>query len=278
MTEARGASDITSRRVLFAHGEAERVQVVRDLAFPGYDGAPLAFDLYRAPDAPPGARCPAVVILSGYPDEGFRRVVGCRFKEMGSSVSWATQIAQSGIAAITYTNREPAADAEALVGYLRDRSADFGLDAARLAVWASSGNVPLALWLVSRDRDRDAVEALRCGAFCYGYTMDLGGDTAVADAAALFRFANPGHGLTAGDLPMNVPLLIVRAGKDEMPRLNESLDRFMAAALAARLPVSLHNVPSAPHAFDLVSDTPDTRWAIALVLDFLRLHLLEAGS
>src|SRR3954447_202706 len=65
----------------------------------------LTLDLYSPPDAGSGARVPAVVIVAGYPDAGFQRTVGCRFKEMGSSTSWGRLIAASGMVAITYANR-----------------------------------------------------------------------------------------------------------------------------------------------------------------------------
>jgi hypothetical protein len=40
-------------------------------------------------------------------------MLGCRFKEMAMSVSWGQLIAASGMIAIAYTNREPAADLNA---------------------------------------------------------------------------------------------------------------------------------------------------------------------
>jgi acetyl esterase/lipase len=51
------------------------------------------------------------------------------------------------------------------------------------------------------------------------------------------------------------------------------MDRFVAHALAANLPVSLINHPPAPHAFDLLLDSDGTRQVIRQILDFLRCHL-----
>ena len=270
MTES-GGGDPARRRVLYSPTGTERVQVERDLPFPGSGGAVLRLDLYRPPALPAGARCPVVLLPERVPDDGFERVVGCRFKEMGSVVSWATLIAAAGMAAVACSPRNPSADAEALVDYLQGAAPALSLNGARIGLWASSGHVPLALWLLSRTRETGA--PLTCAALCYGYTADLAGHTAVADAALLYRFSNPGAGMAARDLLPNEPLLIVRAGRDEMPGLNACLDAFVSAALARNLPVTLHNVPSAPHAFDLTSDTPATRRAIALVLEFLRRSL-----
>ena len=49
--------------------------------------------------------------------------------------------------------------------------------------------------------------------------------------------------------------VIARAGEDQMPRLNESIDRFVAEGLKRGLPLTLVNHPHAPHAFDLMDDS-----------------------
>ena len=67
-------------------------------------------DMYYPPDSKSGARIPAVVVVAGFPDVGYEAKVGCKFKEMGSSISWGQLMAASGLVAITYTNREPATD------------------------------------------------------------------------------------------------------------------------------------------------------------------------
>jgi hypothetical protein len=58
-----------------------------------------------------------------------------------------------------------------------------------------------------------------------------------------------------------------------MPRLNESIDGFMAAALARNLPVTFVNHAAAPHAFDLLDDSETSREMIRRILAFLRFHL-----
>jgi len=58
-----------------------------------------------------------------------------------------------------------------------------------------------------------------------------------------------------------LPLFIARAGRDE-PGLNETLDRFIAHALAANLPITLANHET-------------SREIIRQILGFLRLHLLS---
>ena len=61
------------------------------------------------------------------------------------SMSWGQLIAASGMVAIAYTNREPAADLDALLQHVIEHAASLGVDENRMGVWACSGNVPLAL-------------------------------------------------------------------------------------------------------------------------------------
>jgi hypothetical protein len=188
----------------------------------------------------------AVVIVSGYPDEGFQRVAGCRFMEMRHTASWARLFAASGFTAVAYSNRGPVTDLKTV---MREVRSEF----RRVVLFATSGNVPTALSAIG-----DAAGAV----FLYGYMLD------VAEAAAAFRFANPA--LAFDDLRWDVPLFIARAGKDQMPRLNESIDRFVAEGLKRGLPLTLVNHPHAPHAFDLMDDSETSRHVVRQAIEFLR--------
>lgn len=240
-------SEIATRKVVYALPGMDDVFVRRD----------GAIDVYH----PANVTDPAtVIIVAGYPDAGFQKIFGCSFREMQSTVSWARLIAASGMKAIAYSNQDPVADLHALIAKT---------PATRVGLWASSGNVPLALSLLMRPADA----RIKCGAFCYPLTLDLDGQTGVADAAKMFRFVNPASGKTIDDVADDIPMFLARAGADEVPRLNETLDRFVAAALARDLPIALVNHPGAPHAFDLVHDSEISREIIRQVLAFLRFHL-----
>jgi len=260
---------ISKKRVVYAIPGVDAVTTRPDLVFGSRDGDALTMDVYYPSDFKEGARLPAVIIAAGFPDPGFRKIVGCKFKEMGSSVSWARLMAASGMAAITYSNREPAADIRSLLQYVRDSGASLGVDERRVGLWASSGNVPVALSLLMQD----AGAPPKCAVLCYGYMLDPEGSTAVVDAAKKFGFANPCPGKSVEDLRHDVPLFLARAGNDQMPRLNETLDRFVVKALERDLPVTLVNHASAPHAFDLFQDGETSREIVRQILAFLRFHL-----
>lgn len=250
--------NLYEKGVVYTMPGMDDVTVHRDVPF----GDGLVMDVYAGERrAGSGERVAgAVVIVAGYPDPGFAKFLGGPFKDMGSSVSWARLIAGSGMTAITYTNRAPVADLATLLRHIREHAPELEIDGQRLGVWASSGNVPLALSIL-----RDSI---RCAALFYGLTLDLDGSTAIAEAATQFRFANPGAELSA-----ETPLFLVRAGQDQTPRLNEALDRFVAEALRRNVPFTLVNHPTAPHAFDLVEESEASREIVRQALAFLQRHL-----
>jgi hypothetical protein len=268
---------IAERTVVYSLPGMDDVRVLRDVEFEADGGDALKMDIYRPHGSEEGARAPAVVIVAGFPDAGFEAKVGRRFKEMGSSVSWGRLLAAAGVVAVTYTNREPSKDVHALLRHLRRNADALGVDADRLGLWASSGNVPLALSvLMSEGGDRLMSEEggrLKCAALFYGYTLDSGGAHVVEEAARRWGFANPCAGRSAEDLPARTPLFVARAGHDEMPGLNEALDRFAAEALAFNLPVTLVNHAEGTHAFDLFDEGEPTREVIRQALAFVSFNL-----
>jgi acetyl esterase/lipase len=261
---------ISRKRAVYTIAGMERAVVRKDVVYRTTDDGPLTMDLYVPADAPRGTQLPTVVLVTGYNDVGYEKRLGVKFKEMALAVSWGQLIAASGLTAIAYTNREPAADLAALLQHVREQAAPLGIDADRVGLWACSGNVPLALAALIADT------SLRCAVLLYGFMLDLDGTTGVAEAAGMFRFTNPNAGKTMEDLPETLPLFIVRAGLEQFPHLNESIDRCFAKALTLNRPVTLVNHATGPHSFDLLDDSETSRLIIRQVLDFLTSELTPA--
>jgi hypothetical protein len=268
MTTTTNPQDISKMGLVYDMPGTSDVRVRRDVPFTGADGSALVMDLYLPPEAREPA-VPAVVMALGYRDEGAVARLGCRFKEMQSNVSWARLIAASGMAAVTYTNREPAGDFRAILSHLQQNAATLGLDAGRIGLWATSGHVPVALSALVRDGSIK----VRCAALLYGFTLDLDGGAGVANNSKQFGFVTPCAGKSVDDLATDVPMFLARAGKDQFAGLNEAMDRFAARALAANLPLTLVNHANGPHAFDLFDATDTSREIIRRVLGFLRWEL-----
>jgi hypothetical protein len=248
---ARRAAEVVRRKAVLELPGMNEVQV---LAERPYEGG--TYDVYRAKGPAPAA---TVVFVYGFPDARF----GQGLRQMGAYSSWGRLLAASGMNAVAYSYRDPVADLSALFAHLRNDRAALGIDTGRMGLWAASGNVPTALHLLMSSKPA----TFRAAALLYGYMLD------VPAAAEQFGLGVPARGRPISDLSPDTPLLVVRAGKDATPGLNVSLDAFVSEALAHDLPLSLVNLPGAPHSFDLFDDSEGSRAVIRRVLAFLHEHL-----
>lgn len=261
-------SDIFTRRVCLQLDGMDAVSVRRDVAY-GLPDRGLGMDVYYPSDEPDDGRWPAVIIVAGYPGAMEPRPTTLSYKEIGWTVSMCELIARSGMVAIAYVNRDPATDLQALFEHIHECAESLRIDPARVGVIAVSGNVPTALTTIMQDASRTPA----CAVFGYGCLLDLDGATDVADAARQFGFANPGVGRTFADLRRDVPLLITRAGRDQFPAMNASIDTFICQGLRENLPITFVNHAEGPHAFDLFDDCRMSRDILRQTLRFLRQHL-----
>jgi len=264
---------LSMKRAVYRIAGMEGAVVKRDHVYRTAESGPLTMDVYHPADTTAETMLPAVVFVAGYNDVGYEKMLGRKFKDMAITVSWCQLVAAYGMTAISYTNRDPAQDLEGLLDHVRGNAAALGVDSQRIGLWACSGNVPLAVSALMRRRD-----LLKCAVLLYGYMLDLDGATGVADAAQSYRFTNPNAEKTMNDLPDDVPLFIVRAGQEQFPNLNESIDRFLAKAVALNRPITFVNHADGPHAFDIMQDSPASRAVIQQTLGFLSAQLTPAGS
>ncbi|WP_104399561.1 alpha/beta hydrolase [Vibrio penaeicida] len=228
-----------------------------------YDEDPsLVMDVYYPNSLKSGG--PVVIFVTGYPDFGFEQMTGMKLKDVQQYISWAQLFASSGIAAVTYTNVNPEKDIFTLIQYLDDNAAALGIDTNKISIWSCSGNVPNALSVLAEKTQ------VKCASFLYGYMIDGGGSQVVEHASKSFGFVRPVNGGILTELP---PVLVVRAGKDEMPGLNDSIDSFMSQCLRHNESLTLLNLPNSSHAFDVVDHQLCTRQAIHMILGFFKVHL-----
>ena len=261
-------AEITKKTVVYRIAGMNAVTVRPDVEYKTTDAGSLTMDVYYPPGVMAGA-VPAVIFVLGFPDAGAQRMLGCKFKELGSYISWAKLVAASGLVGITYSTSEPATDVFELLHYLRRNGTGLGIDPTRVGLWACSGNVPLALSVLMKE----GYGGLNCAVLCYGYMLDLDGATWVAEASKKWKFLNPCAGNSVADLSREMPLFIARAGQDVMPELNQSIDAFLVKALEHNLPITFANHAEGPHAFDLEHDSENSRRIIRQILTFMTCHL-----
>ena len=106
-----------------------------------------------------------------------------------------------------------------------------------------------------------------------GYTFDAAGITAVSAAAAAYRFVDATAGKGVRDLPTDVPMFVVRCGRDENAGLNDALDQFVGDAVRENLPITFVNHATAPHGFEINVDTAFSHHLLDAMVSFMRFHL-----
>ncbi len=263
-------AEITSKKVVYEIPGMDQLTMLPAVEYRRGEPRPLTMDLYYPTGTTPGATGeelkPAVLIVLGYPDVDVSTPFGCQFREMGMITSWARLFAGSGMVGIVYETRNPVEDVGELLSFLRTSGRNLGIDQTRVAVWASSGNVPVALSVLMKRN-------VFCGVLCYGFMLDLDGTTYIAEAAKTYRFANPTAGKGIADLANDTALLIVRAGHDQFAGLNEAMDRFIAAALGSNLPLTFINHATGPHGFGFSDDSEESKGVIRAILAFLNANL-----
>ena len=253
--------EIAKKKVVYVLPGMEAVPAHRDLTFRSASGGELLMDVYYPPQPPEGP-LPLVLMAMAYPDPT------ARVRLYGPVTSWAQLFAASGMAAVVYGTEEPAEDVHALLRHLRAEAADLRLDVDRFGLFATSANVTVGLSTLIRDG------RLRCGALLYGYTVDVAGSTTIADMARQTGFVNACAGASIDDLPADVSILFVRAGRDHFPGLTAARANVVQQSLARNLPVWLINHAAGAHGFDLDEQSATSRGVVQQVLAFLRLHLM----
>jgi dienelactone hydrolase len=167
---------------------------------------------------------------------------------------------------------EASGDVRQAIEYFRAQAESWNADRDRIGLGAWSGGGPL---LTSAMRERPPF--LRCLTAFYAY-LDIRHSQAHTDheSAATVEEFSPITCLQGAAAGMT-PMFVARAGQDQIPGINDSIDRFIAAAIAANAPVTLINHPAGEHGFDNQNDDERSREVIRSVLEFMKSHL-ERGA
>jgi acetyl esterase/lipase len=267
------APDPTAATVVLKVPGMERVRVRRDVVYAKVDGKELAADVYLPPAVGKGGKPPVVVLQAGGAENT---------KDWGIYTSLGRLLAASGLAAVPFNHRlryprrqyqEGAADLAALLELLRREGSSLGLDGGRVAVAVFSGGGPMLAPLL-----RDRPVEVRCLAAFYAFLDTEHVNLAEAGInSEIARRYSPLAQLEArpSGLP---PLFIARAGRDAIPGVNASIDRFAAVALSHNVPIALVNHPAGSHGFDHREDDARTREVLEMAIAFFRANLGAAGA
>ena len=260
--DAEKVRELAKLRVVLSVPGMSEVEVRRDIRYREESGQEFCIDVYTPPSA--GNALPAVLFVAGYSDRGAIELLGFNLREWGCYVSWGQLVAASGFVGITCSCASPPEDMRQILNFVLEHADELHVDPGRVGIWAASGNGPTALSLLIDEATR-----LRFAVMCNTYMFDSDSDTSVADMAAQFGFAAPNAGKSVRDLASDVQFFVVRSGRDEAPGLNSSLDRFVENAISRNLQLNFVNLPEAPHGFDALHDTDESRATIRQILSFM---------
>src|SRR6266404_1043161 len=266
---AKTQEEIFRSSIVVPIPRGENIVTKRGIGYGSADATQRA-DIYR----PAGAkRVGAVVFIHG----GFPEIPGLHGRESGQYQSWGRLIAASGLAAVTFDHRlrvgsngamhveEAVSDAKTLLSWLRTHGGEHSIDPDRLCLFAVAAGGPL---LAASAAGASGIRRL---VDYYGFA-DVHGVAMFANGVAPDRASELSlvDLLGAARLP---PLLVARAGRDAVPQMKESIDRFVTRALAADAELTLLDHANGPHAFDVLDDSARTREIIDATVTFLRANL-----
>lgn len=258
---------------VLAYGLPGMEQVeVQTVEYRRVDDAPHFMDIYYPPQTADDQQLPVVIFVMGFADEAAMRLVGSPLKDFDQYTSWGRLVASAGLIGVTYET-ERSDDLDHLVDFIHQNAEGLNIDADRVGLWSSSAN---ALTAISYAMQEDH-SFLSFAVFYYGSMLTPDGFGLVESSNACQNLGcyspspeNGPDGLPeVAQIRVDLPLLIIRAGKDDTPGTNISTDHFVeqATAVGAQLTVLEH--PEAVHSFDILQDDDRSVEIIIETLEFM---------
>ena len=248
----------------------DRVQIVKDLKYTPATDPNIAMDIYSSPEHTASGKLPAVIFIHG----------GARAewtpKEWGIYTSWGRLIAASGFVGVTFTHRleypnrtldTGARDVQAAINYVRSNADKYNVDKDRICLIAFSAGGPMLSLALRGD-----TPYIKCIVGFYAFMDIRQSNYNKAEDPEKLKAFSP---ITYLDKrPRNLPaIFIARAGLDEVPTMNDSIDRFVNTGVSKNIKVTLENHPTGVHAFDNQNDDDRSREIIRNLIAFMKSNL-----
>jgi acetyl esterase/lipase len=250
----------------------ERVKVTPQLRYhPGIDDPNLLMDVYSPLNVTAGERRPVLMFVHGGAGSESRP------KDWGIYKGWGRLAAASGLVGVTFTHRlgypkpllaESGADVAAAIDYVRANAEKLGADPDRICLAAYSAGGPLLT--LGYDTRRPYIRCLiAVYAFLDVQQSSLHRDNEPAERVKQYSMIEHLGEKRAREMPT----LVARAGLDEIPTMNDSIDRFIARAIRENANVTVMNHPAGVHGFDNQNDDDRSREIMEFLLAFANRHL-----
>jgi acetyl esterase/lipase len=264
--------EIVNAPLVLTKPGTEQVKVTTDLRYhPAVADPNLLMDVYAPLGAKPGERRPVLMFVHGGAGSESRP------KDWGIYKGWGRLAGASGLVGVTFTHRlgypkpllaESGADVAAAIDYVRQNAAKLGADPDRICLAAYSAGGPLLT--IGLDEKRPHIRCLiAVYAFLDVQQSSLHRDNEPAERVKQYSMIEHLGEKRAKEIPM----LVARAGLDEIPTMNDSIDRFIARAIRENANVTVMNHPAGVHGFDNQNDDDRSREIMEFLLGFARRHL-----
>jgi tetratricopeptide (TPR) repeat protein len=232
------AQRITERPVVYQVPGMKNVTVKTNIEYRKVNDSSLSMDIYYPPNFDRRRNLPLVIFNNG--------VGELELPKWRVYMDWAKLIAAHGLIALNYQSRRgnPLEDSEVLVDFLLKHANDLNIDPGKIGLWTCSANARAGMRLAHKSRPQN-IKAL---------VVYYGGPDSL------------------GRLRQDLPTLMVRAGLDAQ-YLNMSIENFVEQSFKQDTRLELINYLEGIHAFDIFTDTEESKAVIKRTIEFLKINL-----
>ena len=255
--------------VVYKVAGTDKVKVVGNLKYTETKDENVLMDIYLPPEIAKTEKRPAVIFIHGGVKTEYTP------KDWGEFTTWGRLIAASGFVGVTFTHRleypnksleNAADDVNAAIKYVRDNADKYNVDKNRICLIAYSAGGPM-LTLAMRGN----TPFVKCIVGFYSFMDIRQSDYKQTEKPEIIRAFSAINYLEK-DADKIPPLFIARAGLDEVPTMNDSIDRFINKALGRNITLNFANQPNGVHGFDNQTDDARSREIIREVIEFIKIH------
>jgi acetyl esterase/lipase len=253
----------------------EKVKVIQNLKYAKADDPNILMDVYLPPNLAKAEKRPAVIFIHGGAKPEWTA------KDWGVYKTWGRLVAASGCVGVTFTHRleyqsksleNAAQDVRDAITYVRANADKLNTDKDRICLIAYSAGGPMLSLAMRGD-----TPFVRCLVGFYAFMDIRQSDYQKIEKPETVMEFSPITYLrkNANKIP---PIFIARAGRDQIPTMNDSIDRFISEALAENIPLNFANHPQGVHGFDNQNDDERSREIIREAIEFIKIHLSETAK
>ena len=250
----------------------EDVIIKRDIPYLNNSISIRKMDIYYPPKFDFNKKIPAIVFISGASDSSMVKLVSSPFRKYSQYTSWCKLVAASGMAAIVYETFDSKNDLISLTEYLISDQQNLSIERNNIGAFVCSGHTPTAAAYLL-----NSSSIFNCAVLYYGFFLTQDGEN-LSTIESMFKqmgFQKPPILPDPTNWKKDVPLLIVRAGQDNVPNLNQSMQSFLNHAIKYNMPITLFNYPNGPHGFEVYTNNETTIQIIENTLEFWKVNLKE---